>query len=81
MQDVRGREVGMIFQEPMTSLNPVMRVGDQIVETFEAHGLLDRARAPQARAVDLLDRGRPARSGAHRRRPIRTSFPAASASA
>ena len=42
MQDIRGREIGMIFQEPMTSLNPVMRVRDQIIETFEAHGALDR---------------------------------------
>lgn len=41
MCDVRGREIGMIFQEPMTSLNPVMRIGDQIAETFAAHQLLD----------------------------------------
>jgi peptide/nickel transport system ATP-binding protein len=34
MRDVRGVEAGMIFQEPMTSLNPVMRVGEQIMETF-----------------------------------------------
>jgi peptide/nickel transport system ATP-binding protein len=53
MQDVRGREVGMIFQEPMTSLNPVMRVADQIVETFEAHGLLSKPER-YARAVALL---------------------------
>ena len=43
--DVRGREVGTVFQEPMTSLNPVMRVADQIAETFRAHGLLDARRA------------------------------------
>ncbi|MGH6782605.1 MAG: ATP-binding cassette domain-containing protein, partial [Sphingomonadaceae bacterium] len=53
MQDVRGREVGMIFQEPMTSLNPVMRVADQIVETFEAHGMHSNAER-RARAVALL---------------------------
>jgi peptide/nickel transport system ATP-binding protein len=53
MQDVRGREVGMIFQEPMTSLNPVMRVVDQIVETFEAHGLHSQAQR-RSRAIDLL---------------------------
>jgi peptide/nickel transport system ATP-binding protein len=53
MQGMRGREIGMIFQEPMTSLNPVMRVGEQIAETFEAHGLLDRTER-QARAVALL---------------------------
>jgi peptide/nickel transport system ATP-binding protein len=54
MQDLRGREVGMIFQEPMTSLNPVMRVAEQIIETFEAHGLHSRSER-QRRAVELLD--------------------------
>ena len=54
MQAVRGREIGMIFQEPMTSLNPVMRVKDQIGETFEAHGLLARS-ARRSRTLDLLD--------------------------
>ena len=53
MEGVRGREVGMIFQEPMTSLNPVMRVADQIVETFEAHRLLAKPER-YARAVALL---------------------------
>jgi peptide/nickel transport system ATP-binding protein len=52
-QDLRGREIGMIFQEPMTSLNPVMRVAEQIVETFEAHGLHD-ARTRNKRAIELL---------------------------
>ena len=54
MRDVRGRDIGMIFQEPMTSLNPVMRVSDQIAETFEAHGALSR-RERGERAVALLD--------------------------
>ena len=53
MRDVRGREVSMIFQEPMTSLNPVMRVADQIIETFEAHGALDRRRR-QERTIELI---------------------------
>ena len=35
---LRGRSIGMVFQEPMTSLNPVMRVADQVAETFYAHG-------------------------------------------
>ncbi len=38
MRGVRGREIGMIFQEPMTSLNPVMRIDRQVAEMFEAHG-------------------------------------------
>ena len=54
MRDVRGRAVSMIFQEPMTSLNPVMRVADQIAETFEAHGALDR-RGRAARTLELID--------------------------
>ena len=40
MRSVRGGRIGMIFQEPGTSLNPVMRVGDQIVEAIEAHTAL-----------------------------------------
>jgi oligopeptide/dipeptide ABC transporter ATP-binding protein len=52
---LRGREVGMVFQEPMTSLNPVFRVGDQIAEVLELHRGLDRAAARRA-AVDLLAR-------------------------
>ena len=53
MQDLRGREIGMIFQEPMTSLNPVMRIEQQLFETFEAHGLLDKAQRKR-RVIELL---------------------------
>jgi len=52
--DVRGRDVGTVFQEPMTSLNPVMRVADQIEETFRAHGLLSQA-ARRERTMELLN--------------------------
>jgi peptide/nickel transport system ATP-binding protein len=51
--DVRGREIGMVFQEPMTSLNPVMRVADQIAETFRAHRLLSPSER-ERRALELL---------------------------
>ncbi|WP_435528649.1 dipeptide ABC transporter ATP-binding protein [Mesorhizobium shonense] len=53
MEDLRGREIGMIFQEPMTSVNPVMRIQDQLLETFEAHNLLDKG-ARKARVIELL---------------------------
>jgi peptide/nickel transport system ATP-binding protein len=55
MRAVRGGRIGMIFQEPSTSLNPVMRVGDQIVESIEAHTSL-RGAAARARALDWLRR-------------------------
>jgi peptide/nickel transport system ATP-binding protein len=55
MRDVRGGRIGMIFQEPSTSLNPVMKVGDQIVEAVEAHTAL-RGAAARAKAVDWLRR-------------------------
>ena len=53
MRAVRGGKVGMIFQEPGTSLNPVMRVGDQIVEAIETHTAL-RGAAARAKAIDWL---------------------------
>jgi len=53
MRAVRGGRIGMIFQEPATSLNPVMRVGDQIVEAIEAHTEL-RGAAARERALHWL---------------------------
>ncbi|MBP2551128.1 peptide/nickel transport system ATP-binding protein [Neorhizobium galegae] len=52
LRGLRGRQIGMIFQEPMTALNPSMRIIDQIVEVFEAHGLLTQEER-QAQAVKL----------------------------
>src|SRR5690606_16553613 len=51
--DIRGNRVGMIFQDPMTSLNPTMRIGDQIAETLQVHRGYSKRRA-FARAVELL---------------------------
>src|SRR5271170_3480555 len=53
MRHVRGNEVGMIFQDPMTSLNPTMTVGDQIAETVLLHRGAD-SKTARARAVDVL---------------------------
>jgi oligopeptide/dipeptide ABC transporter ATP-binding protein len=53
MRRVRGADIAMIFQEPMTSLNPVLRIGRQITETLEAHRTITREEA-KARALELL---------------------------
>ncbi len=53
MREVRGADIGMIFQEPMTSLNPVLTIGRQITETLEQHRRSDPASAHK-RAIELL---------------------------
>jgi peptide/nickel transport system ATP-binding protein len=53
MRTVRGKRIGMIFQEPATSLNPVMRIGDQIVEAIETHTAL-RGVPARAKAIEWL---------------------------
>jgi oligopeptide/dipeptide ABC transporter ATP-binding protein len=45
MREIRGKEIGMIFQDPMTSLNPVLTIGDQLVETLLRHKSLNRKEA------------------------------------
>jgi len=55
MRRIRGGRVGIIFQEPATSLNPVMRVGDQIAESIEAHTAL-RGEAARRKAIEWLQR-------------------------
>ena len=80
MRKVRGREIGAIFQDPLTSLNPLYTIGRQLVETIRTHLPVERARGARAR------RSRCSRRSASRRRrsastTIRTSSPAACASA
>ena len=53
MRKIRGKRIGMIFQDPLTSLNPLYRIGDQIVETIKTHASLSDS-AARKRAVDLL---------------------------
>jgi peptide/nickel transport system ATP-binding protein/oligopeptide transport system ATP-binding protein len=55
MQPIRGPGIGMIFQEPMTSLNPVFSIGEQIMETIRAHERLPQAQL-RARAIAMLDK-------------------------
>jgi oligopeptide/dipeptide ABC transporter ATP-binding protein len=54
LQSLRGNQISMVFQDPMTSLNPAMTIGQQIVEPLFLHLKLDRKKAKQ-RAVELLD--------------------------
>ncbi|MEM7229338.1 MAG: ABC transporter ATP-binding protein [Planctomycetota bacterium] len=59
MLKVRGREIAMIFQEPMTSLNPVFTVGDQIIETIRRHRHVSRAEARELAIETMQDVGLP----------------------
>ncbi|HEU5373292.1 MAG TPA: ABC transporter ATP-binding protein [Gaiellaceae bacterium] len=54
LEDVRGRQIAMVFQDPMTALNPTLTIGTQIVEVLQRHLDLDRHSA-RRRAVELLD--------------------------
>src|SRR5512145_1952605 len=59
MRDVRGKEISMIFQEPMTSLNPVLTVGEQVAEVFTAHGTCGEEEAGQKAVSWLRNVGMP----------------------
>jgi peptide/nickel transport system ATP-binding protein len=54
MREIRGNHISMIFQEPMTSLNPVFRVGDQIMESLQLHRKMSKAEAKE-KALELMD--------------------------
>ena len=81
LRELRGARMSMIFQEPMTALNPVMRCGEQIDEVLRVHTALAARRAPREDPRLCCARCALPDPGAHRSRRIRTSSPAASASA
>ncbi|WDQ97904.1 ABC transporter ATP-binding protein [Devosia sp. J2-20] len=54
LRDIRGNRIGMIFQDPMTSLNPTLSVGEQVIETILRHRQASRAEA-RARAIELFE--------------------------
>jgi len=53
MRKLRGKHIGMVFQDPLTSLNPLYTVGEQLIETIQTHSTLSAAQA-RAKAIDLL---------------------------
>ena len=80
LRRVRGAEIAMVFQDPMTSLNPVHRVGSLIAETLRAH-LADQPGRRRRRAPSSCCARSASRSPSAGRTPIPTSSPAACASA
>ncbi len=54
LKEIRGKEIAMVFQDPMTSLDPIMRIGDQMVETIMAHEKVSKEEA-EKRALELLE--------------------------
>src|SRR5215217_256262 len=54
LRDIRGNRIGMIFQDPMTSLNPTLTVGEQVIETILRHRKASRTEA-RARAIELFE--------------------------
>ena len=73
MQAVRGRDVGMIFQDPMSALNPLMRIGDQVAETVLLHRAVSRRAAREAAREALDQVGLSGEAGALDRLPFELS--------
>ena len=80
MRNLRGREMAMIFQEPMTSLNPVFTIGDQIAEALTCHGDID-AKTAKAETLRLLDKVRIPNAASRFSDYPQLSFPVACANA
>ena len=78
---MRGAEIAMVFQDPMSSLDPVYRIGDQIVEQIRAHDPKMSKDEALERAVELIDARRASRTPSERCARSRTSSRAACASA
>ena len=79
MRDVRGDDIAMIFQEPMTSLNPVFTVGDQIAEAVKLHQKVPSARPATGRSNRSASSASPRPSGARSSTPTRCRAACASA--
>ena len=80
MRSIRGEEIAMIFQDPLSSLHPFYRIGDQLVEAVQAHHKVSKAAALD-KAVELLRPGRHPASPRTASAATRTSSRAACASA
>jgi peptide/nickel transport system ATP-binding protein len=73
MRAVRGRQIGMVFQEPMTALNPLMRIGDQVAETVRVHRRVSANEARRAARQALDEVGLSGEQGALDRLPYELS--------
>ena len=79
LRRMRGNDIAMIFQDPLSSLHPFYKIGDQLVEAVQAHRDVSKAQASTARSRCSAWSASPSRAGAPS--PTRTSSPAACASA